>query len=50
MGNIHVKLYQIWTSGSGEDSFKEKSLHKTIGDAGQRPTIMAHTEPSSLVI
>ena len=19
MGNIHVKLYEIWTSGSGED-------------------------------
>ena len=24
MGNIHVKLYEIWTSGLGRDSFKEK--------------------------
>ena len=23
MGNIHVKLYKIWTSGSGGNSFKD---------------------------
>ena len=32
MGNIHVKLYEIWTSGPDEMTFKEKSLRTT--DAG----------------
>ena len=26
MGNIHVMLYEIWTSGSGGDVVKRKSL------------------------
>ena len=26
MGNIHVKLYEIWTSGSGGDVVQRKSL------------------------
>ena len=30
MGNIHVKLFEIWTSGSG-DVVKEKSLQTTDG-------------------
>ena len=25
LGNIHVKLYEIWTSGSGGDVFKDIS-------------------------
>ena len=29
MGNIHVKLYEIRTSGSGELSFKEKVYAQT---------------------
>ena len=26
MGNIHVKLYEIWTSGLDKMSFKKKRL------------------------
>ena len=29
MGNIHVKLYEIWTSGSGGDVLQRKSLRMT---------------------
>ena len=35
MRNIYVKLYEIRTSGSGEDVAKEKSLRTT--DARQTP-------------
>ena len=34
MGNIHVKLYEIRTSGSGVDVFKEKVKGQTTD--GQR--------------
>ena len=36
MGNIHVKLYKIWTSG-------------LEGDYGQRPIKIAHLEPLAQV-
>ena len=26
IGNIHVKLFETWTSGSGGDAFREKIL------------------------
>ena len=37
MGNIHVKLYDIWTSRSGGDIVYRKSLRTTDGrtDDGQ---------------
>ena len=44
MGNIHVKLYEIFTSGSEELLFKGKSLRT---DDGQRPITIAHLEPSN---
>ena len=47
MGNIHVKLYQIWTSGSGRDFVKRKSLGTR--DDRQRPITIAHLEPSAEV-
>ena len=31
MGNNHVKLYEIWTNGSGEDVVKRKSLWMDTG-------------------
>ena len=31
MGNIHVKLFEIWTSGSGGDVIYRKSLPKNDG-------------------
>ena len=39
MGNIHVKLYEIWTSGSEGDVFLRKSL-RTEGRTtdGERTT------------
>ena len=40
MGNIHVKLYEIWTRRSGGDVASRKSLRMT--DDGQRPITIAH--------
>ena len=42
-GNIHVKLFEIWTSGSGVDVVSRKSL----GMDGQRPITIAHLESSA---
>ena len=48
MGNIHVKLFEIWTSGSGGMPFKEKVYGQctTDGrtDARQRLITIAHIE------
>ena len=46
MGNIHVKLYEIWTSGSGGDVVQRKSLRT---DDGQRLITIPHLEPSAQV-
>ena len=32
MGNIHVKLFGIWTSDSGGESFKEKVYERRTTD------------------
>ena len=45
MGNIHVKLNEIWASGSGD--VYRKSLRTTDG---QRPITIAHLEPSFFLI
>ena len=42
MGNLHVKLFQIWISGSGGDVFKEKKLQTDR----RKPIAIAHLEPS----
>ena len=34
MGNIHVKLYKICTTGSGEDVVLRKSLRTTDNERG----------------
>ena len=47
MENIHVKLYEIWTSGSGGDAVKRKSL-QTNGRWTKTITI-AHLEPFAQV-
>ena len=42
MGNIHVKLSEIWTSGSGGDFFKKKLMedgHMTDEDQSQYLTL-----------
>ena len=44
MGNIHVKLYEIRTSGSGGDVVSRKSLRTK--DARRRPITIPHLEPS----
>ena len=46
MGNIHVKLYLTWTSGSGGNVVSRKSLrtHKGGMDDGQRPITIAHLQ------
>ena len=51
MGNIHVKLYKIWTSGSGGDVVQRKSLSMTDRrtDDGQRPITIAQLEPLAQV-
>ena len=36
MGNIHVKLYEIWTSGTGGDVISRKSL--SMMEDGRRTT------------
>ena len=43
MRNIHVKLYEIWTSGSGGDIALDKKKGLQTHD-GQRPTTIAHLE------
>ena len=46
MGNIHVKLYEIRTSGSGGDVVDTKSLRTDGGTHdGQRPITIPHLEP-----
>ena len=47
MGNIHVKLYEIRTSGSGGDVVSRKVYGWT--DDGQRPVTIAHLEPSAQI-
>ena len=50
MGNIHVKLYEIWTSGSGGDVvYRKKFTDDGRTDDGQRPITTAHLEPSAQV-
>ena len=51
MGNIHVKLYDIRTSGSGEDVVYRKSLQTDDRgtDDGRRPITIPHLEPSAQV-
>ena len=39
MGNIYVKLYEIWTSGSGGDVIKIKSLRTRDEDQSQYLTL-----------
>ena len=46
MGNIHVKLFEIWTGGSVGDVVLRKSLRTTDG---QRRITKAHLEPSPQV-
>ena len=45
MGNNHVKLYEIWTNGSGEDVVLRKSLWMDAGRT-KRPITIAHLEAS----
>ena len=45
MGNIHVKLYEIRTSGSGRDVVKENFTDGRKD--GQRPITIFHLEPSA---
>ena len=47
MGNIHVKLYKIWTSGSGGNVVSRKNLQTT--DWGRRLITITHIEPSAQV-
>ena len=47
MGNIHVKLYEIWTSGSGGNVVSRKLL-RTI-DAGRRMITITYLESSAQV-
>ena len=51
-GNIHVKLYEIWTNGSGGAVVKEKVYGQMDArplDDGQRQITKAHLEPSAQV-
>ena len=36
MGNIHVKLYEIWTKGQGEMWFKAKVYGRRTMEDGRR--------------
>ena len=48
MGNIHVKLYEIRTSGSGVNVLLRKSLRTDRQmDDGQRRITIPHLEPSA---
>ena len=47
MGNIHLKLYEIRTSGSGGGVVSRKSLRTK--DARRRPITIPHLEPSAQV-
>ena len=47
MGNIHGKLYEVRTSGSGGDVVSRKSLRTK--DARQRPITIPHLEPLAQV-
>ena len=42
MGNIHVKLYEIWSSDSGGKVYRRM-------DDRQRPITILHLEPSAQV-
>ena len=48
MGNIHVKLYEIWTRGSGGKVILRKFMDGLTAD-GHRPITIAHLEPSAQV-
>ena len=43
MGNIHVKLYEIWTIGSGGDVLLRKVYARM--DDGQRMNVGHNTSP-----
>ena len=43
--NIHIKLFEIWTSGSGGGKVYGRTH---IPDAGQRPVTIAHLELSKI--
>ena len=52
MGYIHVKIYEIWISGPGEDvkMFTDEGQRKTddgrrTTDAGRRSITIPHFEP-----
>ena len=47
MGNIHVKLYEIWTSILGGDVKKKFTDPRT--QDGRRPITIAHLEPLAQV-
>ena len=47
MGNIHVKLYEIWTGGSGGNVVSRKILRTT--DCGRRLITITHIKPSAQV-
>ena len=46
MGNIHVKLFYIWTSGSGGDAITDG---RPMTNDGQKPITIAHLESSAQV-
>ena len=43
MGNIHVKLYEIWTRGSGGDVIERKSLRTTDGRRTKTDDTSSHS-------
>ena len=45
MGTIHVKLYEIWTSGSREEMSLKEKVYGRQKHNGQRPITIAHLEP-----
>ena len=50
MGNIHVKLYEIWNQWFRRRCrLKKKLTHDGRTDDGQRLITIAHLEPSVLV-
>ena len=52
MGNIHMNLYESWTSGSGvvqEVMLFKENVYGRQADEGHRPITIAHLEPSAQV-
>ena len=45
IGNIQVKLFEIWTRSSGGYIVLRKSLRNRQRHDGQRPITIAHLEP-----